>query len=89
MTTKSGAAAKEPLTSASRCGATPRHRPLCNPVALQVIEIVQGLELTPEAHLEVAFRTNDIQQVNQFITDGVGVLGSISYGSDGPRIRRR
>ena len=50
---------------------------------IEVVGIIQGLELTDEAHLFEAFQAGDIPEMDRLIRQGVGALGRIEFRSDG------
>lgn len=51
---------------------------------IQIVHIVQGLELTPEAHLAAAYFRDDMDAVNKLVETGVGVIGRAAYTAEGP-----
>jgi hypothetical protein len=51
---------------------------------IEVVALIQGLELTPEAHLFEAFQADDVGQVDQLVAQGVGHLGTIDFTAAGP-----
>lgn len=65
-----------------RCGST--GAPPTVSGCVEVVALIQGLELTPEAHLFEAFQAGDVAQVDQLIEQGVGVLGTVDFTVDGP-----
>ncbi|MGH3774179.1 MAG: hypothetical protein ACRDRR_00350 [Pseudonocardiaceae bacterium] len=51
---------------------------------VQVIDLISGLELTPEAQLTGAFDKGDTPRVDALVREGVGVVGSVNFTPEGP-----
>ena len=67
------------------CGCGPSVPTTPTPLGcVEVVDIIVGLELTPEAHLAEAFARDDVAEVDRLVGDGVGVLGSVSFSAQGP-----
>jgi hypothetical protein len=51
---------------------------------IEVVAVIQGLELTDEAHLFEAFQDGRIADMDALIVNGVGLLGTLQFRSTGP-----